>query len=669
MHHFFEAITNTAGDSLIGYFGRVINRTTQNTVTLSSDENGTPIVVTSGVENMAKTDDYGNLGLYVEPGTYHLDIYAPNTTTFLFRVPDVAMNSSKGDKGDAGDTGDVGASDATFSTLAALKAINPSVYPSPRLAASSGSDGGYVNGPFTYQTGNFTGRTDVVQVDGVPLTTGALVRTDVKALVFKAAFGASKFRPTDEKLGERVSVLDYMTEAMIADVKAGMLSVDCGPAFQAAFDACSGKGQSSLTTGRKLHIPAGRILIASKATWDWRSTEAVLDAGDRRKLTIEGDGAANTVIFSTVSGDYAFDIKGYATGGGAQDGTHLDLTIRGFTLTQRTNNRTGGGIKINNVSRLRMVDVNSQYFNIGAELYDCINVKLEFCDFSGNNLGIRGGNGGFSNPNLWRVANTSFGGCQIKGVEISRGANVTWDTCGFEGIGTSNDPGSGCYAAHLLGGPTEGGPSHTFFNCYFEGNFVAADIRVEWGDANNGTIKVDMCSFNRVSSTQYARRHILPSQVGAGRLNVLTDGNVYKHLGTYAGSEPPWEVPTSNVIMYARGEEYAETARPASNGFATVGLLLNVMSVAVAADGTYDSAAEHTNNVSSVTKTGTGAYRVFYKNNPRDFVNVHPNITLANSSGFGTYSTRASDHIDIVTLDAAGNSADKAFTLNVFGGF
>jgi len=108
MHHFFEAITNTAGDSLIGYFARVIDRTTQNTVTLSSDDNGTPIVTVSGVENMAKSDAYGNLSLYVTPGTYHLDIYAPNTTSFLYRVSDVAMNSTKGDKGDAGDQGESG---------------------------------------------------------------------------------------------------------------------------------------------------------------------------------------------------------------------------------------------------------------------------------------------------------------------------------------------------------------------------------------------------------------------------------------------------------------------------------------------------------------------------------------------------------------------------------
>lgn len=108
MHHFFEAITNTSGESLVGYFARVINTTTQGAVTLASDVNGTPIVTVSGIANMAKTDEFGNLSLYVAPGTYHLDIYAGDATTFVYRVPNIAMNSSKGDRGDPGEKGDPG---------------------------------------------------------------------------------------------------------------------------------------------------------------------------------------------------------------------------------------------------------------------------------------------------------------------------------------------------------------------------------------------------------------------------------------------------------------------------------------------------------------------------------------------------------------------------------
>jgi hypothetical protein len=229
MHHFFEAITNTAGDSLIGYFARVINRTTQNTVTLSSDENGTPIVVVSGVENMAKSDDYGNLSLYVDPGTYHLDIYAPNTTTFLYRVSDVAMNSTKGDAGapgtpgadgEDGATGETGPANSTYTTLAAMKAAG-TTNKTYNLAAPSGTDSGFVNGPFIYQTGNFTGRTDVVQLNGVPLTTGALVRQQASGIGFVIGKSAQ------QKMSEEFS---------LDDIRLGNYSDDNGRLLEAQED-------------------------------------------------------------------------------------------------------------------------------------------------------------------------------------------------------------------------------------------------------------------------------------------------------------------------------------------------------------------------------------------------------------------------------------------------
>jgi hypothetical protein len=175
MHHFFEAITNTAGDSLIGYFARVINRDTQNTVTLSSDENGTPIVVVSGVENMAKSDDYGNLSLYVEPGTYHLDVYAPNATTFLYRVPDIAMNSSKGDTGPPGTDGSegpAGPANSTFNNAAAL----PTLAPASNLSAITAD----ATDPRIYifvagdQTGKIDGK-DYVKASDRAITQGAFV--------------------------------------------------------------------------------------------------------------------------------------------------------------------------------------------------------------------------------------------------------------------------------------------------------------------------------------------------------------------------------------------------------------------------------------------------------------------------------------------------------------
>lgn len=173
MHHFFEAITNTSGQSLIGYFARVIDPGTLNTVTLSSDDNGTPIITVSGVANMGVTDEYGNLSFYVEPGTYHLDIYASDSTTFVYRVSNVPMNSSKGDKGDQGEPGEVGAANSTYQSLAALKAA-------PRTNVSYLLQGPNGLTAYAFVAGDFSGRADdvsVVKLDSVALTTGALVRS------------------------------------------------------------------------------------------------------------------------------------------------------------------------------------------------------------------------------------------------------------------------------------------------------------------------------------------------------------------------------------------------------------------------------------------------------------------------------------------------------------
>ncbi len=177
-HHFFEAITNTTGDSLVGYFARVIDPSSLNTIPIYSDNNGTPVRVVSGVENMATTDESGNLSFYVDPGTYHLDIYQPDATTFVKRVQNVAMNSTKGDKGDKGDAGNdgpAGPADAFRINLAALQS-----------AATTDGKSDYDNSTWYWTLGNFTAQAaaypaDYVASNGTPLTIGAWVRqTDTK---------------------------------------------------------------------------------------------------------------------------------------------------------------------------------------------------------------------------------------------------------------------------------------------------------------------------------------------------------------------------------------------------------------------------------------------------------------------------------------------------------
>lgn len=196
MHHFFEAITNTSGQSLVGYFGRVINPSTLATVPLSSDNNGTPIITVSGVENMAKTDMYGNLSFYVAPGTYHVDIYAPNATSFSYRVENVGMTSDKGEQGGQGDEGPPGPAINTYPSRAALAAS-----PIEFLTAFLNAPGD--TGPWAWQEGDFSSRTDVIFSTLESPTQGAWVYA-AKAPAPVTGFFGTAFRGDND-----LQYLDY----------------------------------------------------------------------------------------------------------------------------------------------------------------------------------------------------------------------------------------------------------------------------------------------------------------------------------------------------------------------------------------------------------------------------------------------------------------------------
>ena len=191
MHHYFEAITNKSGDSLPGYFVRVADPATQNTVTLAADNNGTPIVTTSGVENAAKTDENGNISFYVVPGTYHLDIYAQNATSFIMRVPNVAMNSGQGPQGEQGEQGLTGASNNTRATLAELKAADPA----DKTSLYDNSVWSLVTGDFSATPPERIDR-DVVKASGIPLTQGAWLRP--QRSIYAGDFGVRGDRVTDD---------------------------------------------------------------------------------------------------------------------------------------------------------------------------------------------------------------------------------------------------------------------------------------------------------------------------------------------------------------------------------------------------------------------------------------------------------------------------------------
>jgi hypothetical protein len=185
LFHSFDVLTGN-GKGLVGY--QVLVRGVGNgpIQPIYADSAMTPIYSVSGLNNTALTDNAGNWSFFVVPGSYDLEFRDPNGT-YLKTVSNATLLS--GQNGDQGDPGPSGPANSTYTTLAALQAA-PSTNVSYNFAPPSGSDGGVGAGAFFFQPGDFTGRTDVVALNSVPISQGALVRASSRNYLSVREFGA-----------------------------------------------------------------------------------------------------------------------------------------------------------------------------------------------------------------------------------------------------------------------------------------------------------------------------------------------------------------------------------------------------------------------------------------------------------------------------------------------
>ena len=160
-------------------------------------------------------------------------------TQALEKFADAAIQQNPGFKGDTGETGPA---NSTYTTLAGLRAAAVS-NASYIFAPPSGSDGGAAAGTFLYQTAGapYTDdNTNIIKLDAVPLTTGALVRQTATGVNFDG-------RSVNAKLLENVSITD-------ARFGASTGKADNSASIQAAFDAA-----------QRVYIPEGIFLVKPQA--------------------------------------------------------------------------------------------------------------------------------------------------------------------------------------------------------------------------------------------------------------------------------------------------------------------------------------------------------------------------------------------------------------------
>lgn len=236
-----------------------------------------------------------------------LNVIRPNDRTplqagrFLYEVDGIAP----------GPKGETGAANSTFITLAAMTAA-PASNSSYIFAPRAGADSGVVSGTFLYQTAGAPYTADgvnVIKLDAVPLSTGALVRQGAQSILYDAA----------QSVKGKLDRFALITDARFAGGAKGNGTTDDSAAIQAAIDYIESVG--------------GGVVLAPEGTY--KTTVAPIL---RSKVSLVGNGPASIIRSNVCHGlvieksneiapRRVADIRFYANGGENFSAIYADVAF------------------------------------------------------------------------------------------------------------------------------------------------------------------------------------------------------------------------------------------------------------------------------------------------------------------------------------------------------
>lgn len=465
-------------------------------------------------------------------------------------------------------------------------------------------------------------------------------------------------RTQHSKNTDHISVLDFGADRTGVNPSTA--------AFQAALDACSDKNGIS-GFGRALYIPAGKYKIDGNLTYTWRATSG-LDDGNIRRLSIIGDGSANTFI-NDVRTSPGTEPLLHVNGGvpPAQD-PHLRLSMQGFRVQRPDNGRVGWGLYFQNIAFMRLVDVDSHWFSIGAVFHDVIQVQAQHCQMGANVTGMVMGRLNWTQPNVFDMQHIMFGGTAENCVVIDNGANIKFDTCSFEGTGSDKTLHN---CIKYTGASEEGGIGLTVKNCYFENNNVFADINIQSSSATKCVHIIEGNTFQRTSPTSYCTTHInfnISSAAGAQRMHLR--GNRFRFAGGYAHTTGEASIVAQSAWseVIEEGNLYETVQPPQYPASAVVkGFGNTVVACGKIHGGITPSVAVGAFNIASVVYAGTGSYIINFTkslSNANCLVLATPN----SAPGVVVVTEKSSDYVKVTTLNNAWNASDTiSFDIAVIG--
>lgn len=356
----------------------------------------------------------------------------------------------------------------------------------------------------------------------------------------------------------------------------------------------------------------------------------------------------------------ALTVLGNTTGSGQTFRTKFG----GFRIERFGGTQAGTGILMQNCASMVISDILVHAFNIGLSLLDSLELEFERVITSYCLGGVTAERLTWTNPNLIRWTKCVFLGSPVHGVRATRPANWIFDSCAWGDIGTGT-PGYTASSVLLINGPNEGGPAATFINCYLEANRVAQDIYAYSDDQEMSVVFIGN-TFQNLNVTTYAKTHI-KGESGAAKLTLVMVGTAFKIFGSYVPNALEPCITTLGDKVVVTGHDsivFGPTVIRPSYSKATDkhGFSVPYARASVAANGTLRANW----GLSSVTKTGTGVYRLNYPTALPSAI-VCAVVTATGSLGIPTLTAESTSYTEITMKDITGAAADIGFSVEIIG--
>lgn len=473
---------------------------------------------------------------------------------------------------------------------------------------------------------------------------------DVNAAVYTAASGitGASTRGLISKLADVISVKDF------------------GVVGDGVTDDTTNFKTAITSGGKALTVPFGSYKLTSSLTLDYSSISFPDYLTPSTRVSIIGASLHGTFLnYAGGAGTFALNMIGptsMANLGVYQQGVYTDMVFQDSGHTQ-----TRHGISITNQTTAEFRRLNISDFNNGMYINSTLSLRLENVIFTQNLIGtVIDSTTAQANPNAM-----SFDACEWNGNATSAiqanliGTTNRFTSCRIENNGTT--PGTASQGGMFLNiNPSNGPAALSFEACYFEGNAGVADLYITNTGAQNVTVVVKGCTFNRTNSTKYVTNNIVGANSGGGTLTIVLVGCSFFSTGSYVpNAARQFFVPSDTKILFVDGggntfsestsRIYAFGAAPMTHGRVTgsTGALL--------------SGPAHISTSRSATGTYTITSTIPFAKSNTDYV-VQFSFINGGTNAQAKWTNTSTTQIDLVVYNVlTGSAADVDFGFSIAG--